>query len=113
MIERRKSTGSGLFALLSPEFEQMIELILSVRVKTLSSTNLVVSRHIKREKSTLPVLGASLKNAAALLSEMFTTESLLIFRGILSKFHFHANSSECQCIKTGCCRPKRKKLKRL
>ena len=43
------------FAHLSCDFEVTCEQIVSVRVKTLSHTNLVASRHIKREKSSLPV----------------------------------------------------------
>ena len=43
------------FALLSRDFEQIFGQIVSIRVKTLSNTNLVASRHIKREKRSLPV----------------------------------------------------------
>ena len=49
------STGSELSALLSLDFEQIFGQIVSIRVRTLNNTNLVVSRHIKREKSSLPV----------------------------------------------------------
>ena len=49
------STGSGLFALLGLEFEQILGQIISVRVKTLSNTNMVASRHIKIEKGSLSV----------------------------------------------------------
>ena len=38
VFERRKSTGSGLFALLSSDFEQTFGQIVSIRVKTLSNT---------------------------------------------------------------------------
>ena len=55
VLERRTSTGSWLFALLGRDFEQIIGQIVSIRVKTLSNTNLVAWRHIKREKSSLPV----------------------------------------------------------
>ena len=55
VFERRTSTGSELSALLGLDFEQMFGEIVSVRVKTLSNTNLVASRHMKREKSSLPV----------------------------------------------------------
>ena len=44
-----------LFALLGSVFEQILGQIFSLRVKTLSNTNLVASRHIKGEKSSLPV----------------------------------------------------------
>ena len=43
------------FAPLSRDFEQIFGQIVSIRVKTLSNTNLVTSRHIKREKRSLPV----------------------------------------------------------
>ena len=36
-------------------FEPILRQIVSIRVKTLSNTNLVGSRHIKREKGSLPV----------------------------------------------------------
>ena len=55
VFERRMSTGSELSALLSLDFEQIFGQIVSIRVRTLNNTNLVVSRHIKREKSSLPV----------------------------------------------------------
>ena len=51
VFERRTSTGSGLFALLSRDFEQIWGQIVSLRVKTLSNTNLVVPRHIKKKKA--------------------------------------------------------------
>ena len=55
VVERRMSTRSGLFALLGRDFEQRLRQIISMSVKTLSNTNLVSSRHIKREKGSLPV----------------------------------------------------------
>ena len=48
------STGSGLFTLLSRDFEQIFGQIF-LRVKTLRNTNKEASRHIKREKGSLPV----------------------------------------------------------
>ena len=51
VFERRKSTGSGLFRFLSSGFAQ----IFSRSVKKLSNTNFIASRHIKREKFSLPV----------------------------------------------------------
>ena len=50
VFERWTSTGSRIFALLIRDFEQIFEQIVSIRVKKLSNTNLVVSRNIKREK---------------------------------------------------------------
>ena len=44
------SIGIGLLAVLSGDFEQMIRQIVSIRVKTLSNTNLR-----QREKGSLPV----------------------------------------------------------
>ena len=55
VFERRKSTGSGPFALLSRNFEQILGQMVSLRVNILSNTNLIVPRHIKREKDTLLV----------------------------------------------------------
>ena len=40
---------------LSLDFEQIFGQFVSVRVKTLSNTNLVASRHIKREKDSFLV----------------------------------------------------------
>ena len=40
---------------MSRDFEQILGQMISLRVKTLSSTNLVVPRHIKGEKGSLPV----------------------------------------------------------
>ena len=48
------STGSGLFPLFSSDFQQILGQIISLRVKTLSNTKLVASRHIKRGKGSLP-----------------------------------------------------------
>ena len=55
VFERRTSTGSGLFALLSRNFDQSFGRIVSIRIKTLSNTNTVAPRLIKREKGSLPV----------------------------------------------------------
>ena len=43
------------FCNLEYDFEQIFGQILSVRVKSLSNTDLVSSRHLKREKGSLPV----------------------------------------------------------
>ena len=55
VFERRTSTGSGLFALFSRDFEQILGQNLSLRVKALSRTYLLASRYVKREKHSLPV----------------------------------------------------------
>ena len=49
------STGNGLLANVRCDFEQTFGQIVSIRVKTLSHTNLVASMYIKGEKSSLPV----------------------------------------------------------
>ena len=53
--ERRASTRSSLFEFYGRDFEQILGQIVSVRVKTLSNINLVASRHINREKGSLPI----------------------------------------------------------
>ena len=55
VFERRTSTGSGVFALFGRDFEQILGHMVSLRIKTLSNTNLVASKHIKREKGSLLV----------------------------------------------------------
>ena len=45
----------GLFALFGRYFEQILGQILSIRVKTLSHTDFVASRYVKRGKGSLPV----------------------------------------------------------
>ena len=56
VFERRTSTESGHFQLLSRDFQLTFGQIVSIRVKKkLSNTNLVASRHIKREKGSLPL----------------------------------------------------------
>ena len=47
VLERRMLNGSRLFALLSRDFEQMFGQIVSIRMKTLSNTNMAASRLIK------------------------------------------------------------------
>jgi len=50
------STGSGVFALLLRDFEQIFGQIVSLRVKSQrSNTNLVASRRLKRQKDSLMV----------------------------------------------------------
>ena len=43
-------------------YAKIVLQILSVRVKTLSSTNLVASRRVKRKKVSLPVVGVTQKH---------------------------------------------------
>ena len=63
VFERRASTGNGLFALLSCDFKPMFGQIVFIRIKTLGNANTVVTRHIKREKSSLPVVVRRLKTS--------------------------------------------------
>ena len=53
--ERRTSPISVLFAFFDIGFAHTFEQIVSIRVKERNNTNLVVSRHISREKNPLPV----------------------------------------------------------
>ena len=55
VFERRTSIGSEVFALFSRDFEQILGHTVSLRIKTLSNTNSMASKHIKREKGSLPV----------------------------------------------------------
>ena len=55
VFERRTSTGSCPFSFLGDGFAQIFSQIVSIRVKKLSNTNYIASRHITREKSSLPV----------------------------------------------------------
>ena len=61
VFERRTSTGSGRFALLSRDFEQIFGQIVSIRIKTLGNINTVASRLTKREKGSLPVTSVAQK----------------------------------------------------
>ena len=66
VFERRSSTGSVLFVPFGRDLQQIVgQIAYKRRVKTLSSRNLVASRHVKREKSSHPVERASLRNVAA------------------------------------------------
>jgi len=53
--EPHMSTGNGLFAILGHDFDQIFRQIVSMREKAPKNTNLVASRHIKRENASLPV----------------------------------------------------------
>ena len=50
VLDRRTSTGSGIFAILGRDFDQIFGQIVSMREKVLRNTNLVPSRHIKSKK---------------------------------------------------------------
>ena len=51
VFELATSTRCGLFAHLSSDIEQIWGQIVSLRVKTLSNTNLVVPKHFKKKKA--------------------------------------------------------------
>ena len=50
-VNRRRSSGNGLFANLGSGFAQCFGSIVSIRTKKLSNTNWVVSRHIKKKEA--------------------------------------------------------------
>ena len=69
----RATHGSGLFAFLGRGFAQIFAgQIVSVRVKTLSNTNLVASRYIRREKASVLV---DLRRSAAIVFSLLTNSS--------------------------------------
>ena len=49
------SARSGLCAFLDSDVAQIFGQIVSIRVKTLCNTNLLVSRHFRQEKASSPV----------------------------------------------------------
>ena len=55
VFERRTSTESGLFALLSRDFEHIFGQMVSITVKKNMQYKFGGSRHIKRGKGSLPV----------------------------------------------------------
>ena len=55
VFKRRTSTGSGRFANLRRDFDQFLDQIVSMIEKIFRNTNLVFSRHLRREKDSLPV----------------------------------------------------------
>ena len=55
VFERRTSTGSRRFANLGRDFDQFLDQIVSMIEKTFRNTTLVVSRHLRSEKDSLPV----------------------------------------------------------
>ena len=61
VFERGTSIGSGLFSFLDGGFTQIFGQIVSLTVKTLRNTNLVVSRCFKMRKNSLPVEAVVLK----------------------------------------------------
>ena len=55
VFEQQTSTGSGLFASLGSGLVETLGLIVFIREKKLSNTDLYASRHMKREKASLLV----------------------------------------------------------
>ena len=55
VFERRTSTGSGLFSFFDGGFAQIFSQIASITAKKLRNTNLISSRHVNRENTSLPV----------------------------------------------------------
>ena len=55
VFEQRKSPRSRQFSFLGSGFTQMFWQIVCIWKKTISNTNLVASRHTRREKTSLPV----------------------------------------------------------
>ena len=69
VFERRASVGSGPFLLFGRVFfKQILEKIVSLRIKTHSNINLVASRHIKREKGSRPVVVRRSQSKTSLLN---------------------------------------------
>ena len=82
-MQQRTTAGSGLFALFSLEFKQTFGKIDSRRVKKLSNTNLVVSKHVKGEKGSLQV--DVRRSKTSLLSD---TRTALEFSGVVSNENY-------------------------
>ena len=56
VIEQRRLTGTGISAFLGHDFEQIFRQLVYMRFKKkLSDTNLIMSRHIEREKASFPL----------------------------------------------------------
>ena len=55
VFERRSSIGSEFFSFLGNVFAKIFGQIVCIRVKKHGKTNVVASRHIKRQKVLLPV----------------------------------------------------------
>ena len=66
-----------LFSLLSRDLENIFGQIVSIRVNTLSDTDLVASTHVKREKGSLPI-------DVCRLPLLFTADGMLCFYSLSS-----------------------------
>ena len=75
VFEQCTSTGNGLFAHLSSDFEQIFGQIVSLGIKTLGNTNMVASRLTKREKGLLPV---DVRHSKTLLLKLPNSDALFI-----------------------------------
>ena len=78
-LERRTSTGWGLIPNLGRDVDQIFGQIIFMREKTLKNTNLVVSRHIKRENGSLPVDVHRSKCLNSLLLSLYRPNSLWVY----------------------------------
>ena len=90
VFDLRTTTGSGLFALfdLRPWFWTNSWASRLFGVKTLGSTNLIVSRYIRKRKGSFPV--NLLKNIAAFYTALFKNTRTLKFKGQLTFAYFAA-----------------------
>ena len=77
VFERRTSNRSGLFAIVGRDVDQIYGQIISMREKTLTDTNLVASRHIKRKNATCPV--DVRRSNTSLLSPLLTVRCVYTF----------------------------------
>ena len=80
VFERRTWSGRGIFALLRLVFEQIFGQIVFLRVKTLSNTNAVTSRLIKRENAHLRLMCVSEKTSVVKLPIIFFVLCMPRFR---------------------------------
>ena len=63
VFERHRATGSGRFSFLGSGCALIFKLIVPIRVKTYSITNVEAPRRVKRENASFPVAARRLKTA--------------------------------------------------
>ena len=80
-LERRTSTGCGLIPNLGRDVDQIFGQIIFMREKTLKDTNLVVSRHIKREMAHFRLTCTAQKRFClnSLLLSLYRSNSLWVY----------------------------------
>ena len=87
VLERRTFTGSGLFALLSCNFQQIFGQIVSSRVKALSNAELRASRHTKQRKACFRLTCLAQKLIELLkLPNMLTQQALCSWGHVIKSF---------------------------